>query len=200
MMRWILLNPGPVTLSPGVRAALAGPDLCHREEEFAALQDGLRRKLLAVHALDPAQWAAVLLTGSGTAAVEAMLASMVPATGRVLILENGVYGERMRRIAEAYGIDHDVITTAWGGALDLDAVHKALGGGTYSARRRGASRTTTGRLNDLMTRSLRRARGADAGRRREPSVRRSSTSPAGPSRPVRLPPTSACTGCQGRRS
>jgi len=79
-MRTILLNPGPVTLSAGVRDALQGPDLCHREAEFAALQDGLRAKLLAVYGLPASAWAALLLTGSGTAAVEAMLASLCHGT------------------------------------------------------------------------------------------------------------------------
>ena len=41
----ILLNPGPVRLSARVRAALGAPDLCHREPEFAALQDRIRRQL-----------------------------------------------------------------------------------------------------------------------------------------------------------
>ena len=42
-----LLNPGPVTLTPRVRAALAGPDLCHREPEFFDMQDRIRQRLLA---------------------------------------------------------------------------------------------------------------------------------------------------------
>ncbi len=148
-MRPILLNPGPVTLSEGVRAALGGPDLCHREPEFAALQDGLREKLLAVYALPASDWAAILLTGSGTAAVEAMLASLVPADGRLLVIENGVYGERMRRIAEAHGIPCTAFSAGWGEAIDADALGTALNGGDYSHLAVVHHETTTGRLNDL---------------------------------------------------
>ena len=101
--RPILLNPGPVVLSERVRKALSRPDLCHREAEFSALQDQLRAGLLAVYQLDPADWAAVLLTGSGTAALEAMLTSLAPPSGRLLILANGVYGERLARIELASG-------------------------------------------------------------------------------------------------
>ena len=93
----ILLNPGPVNLSPGVRQSMAGPDLCHREPEFADLQDEVRQGLLSVYELPAREWSAVLLSGSGAAAVEAMLCSLVPPRGKVLILENGVYGERMTR-------------------------------------------------------------------------------------------------------
>ena len=102
----ILLNPGPVTLSPRVRAALMDPDLCHREPEFADLQDNIRARLLGVYGLLPADYAAVLFTGSGTAAVEAMLSSLIPQTGELLVLENGVYGERLTRIAEIHRIPH----------------------------------------------------------------------------------------------
>ena len=49
------------------------------------------------------------MTGSGTAAVEAMITSLIPEDGNVLILENGVYGERMSRIANVYGINHTLL-------------------------------------------------------------------------------------------
>ena len=55
--------------------------------------------------LDPAlQRQATAALIDGTAAVEAMITSMVPRDGRLLVVENGVYGERMSRIAETYGI------------------------------------------------------------------------------------------------
>ena len=94
----ILLNPGPVTLTERVRRSLVQPDLCHRESEFFALQDEARQRLLASYGLDPDVWAAVLMTGSGTAAVESMTAALIPANGRLLNLENGVYGDRIAQI------------------------------------------------------------------------------------------------------
>lgn len=148
-MRTILLNPGPVTLSDGVRNALGGPDLCHREPEFATLQDALRRKLLAVYDCDPKTWAAILLTGSGTAAVEAMLLSCVPADARVLVLENGVYGERMSRILAAGNIPHDIISAAWDAPINTEELEARLNGGGYSHVALVHHETTTGRLNAL---------------------------------------------------
>ncbi len=148
-MRTILLNPGPVTLSERVRAALLGPDLCHRESEFASLQDGLRRKLLEVYTLPPTHWAAALLTGSGTAAVEAMISSMVPRDARLLVVENGVYGERITRIAEVYGISTTRVATTWGERLDLDAIAQAVQANHPSHLAVVHHETTTGRLNEL---------------------------------------------------
>ena len=149
-MRTILLNPGPVSLSDRVRAAMLRPDLCHREVEFADLQDGLRAKLLAVYGLPATQWAAVLLTGSGTAAVEAMITSMVGTNDRVLIVENGVYGERISRIAAAHGIAHESVAARWGDALDIDAIADAVKRTkTFTHVAVVHHETTTGRLNDL---------------------------------------------------
>jgi len=73
----LLLNPGPVTLTERVRRSLLQPDLCHRESEFFDLQDEARARLLATHDLDPKEWTAVLMTASGTAAVESMVAALV---------------------------------------------------------------------------------------------------------------------------
>lgn len=146
----ILLNPGPVNLSPGVRAALGGPDLCHREPEFSALQDTIRNGLLEVYGMRPQEWAAVLIAGSGTSAVEAMITSVVPQDGGLLVIENGVYGERMTRMASVHGIPYRSVAHAWGAVIDLDAVKRALeekAGITHVAVVH--HETTTGRLNDL---------------------------------------------------
>jgi 2-aminoethylphosphonate-pyruvate transaminase len=149
----LLLNPGPVTLTERVRRSLLQPDLCHRESEFFDLQDEARRRLLSVHALDPGVWAAVLLTGSGTAAVESMVAAVVPANGRLLIIENGVYGERMAQICAQYGMAHERVIGEWMLPLDLEAIAARLDSGTEGKRITHLAvvhhETTTGRLNDL---------------------------------------------------
>ena len=120
-MRHILLNPGPVSISDGVRKAAVSDDLCHREPEYFALQDRVRSGLLDVYGLDPGEWTCVLLGGSGTTALEAMLSSLLPRDARLLVIENGVYGERISRIAEIHGV-------RWTGAL-LDGGHAAARSG-----------------------------------------------------------------------
>ena len=144
----LLLNPGPVTLSERVRQALMRPDLCHRETEFTQLQNSIREKLLHVYGLAPETWAAVLLTGSGTSAMEAMLGSIPAKNDQVLIIENGVYGERLSQIAEIYGIHYQRLHHEWGEAIDLPALAAQLTDDlSYVALIH--HETTTGRLNDL---------------------------------------------------
>lgn len=150
----LLLNPGPVTLTNRVRRSLLQPDLCHRESEFFDLQDEARRRLLAVYSLDPEQWTAVLMTGSGTAAVESMVASVVPEDGRLLILENGVYGERMAQMSALYRIAHERVIGSWMESPDLSAIDTCLeaasvGGEPFTHLAVVHHETTTGRLNDL---------------------------------------------------
>jgi 2-aminoethylphosphonate-pyruvate transaminase len=149
----LLLNPGPVTLSERVRRSLLQPDLCHRESEFFDLQDEARMRLLSTYELDGAEWAAVLMTASGTAAVESMVTALVPKGGRLLIVENGVYGERIAQICLQYGIDYERIVGDWLAAIDLDAVAARLDARPNNERFTHVAvvhhETTTGRLNDL---------------------------------------------------
>jgi 2-aminoethylphosphonate-pyruvate transaminase len=145
----ILLNPGPVTLSERVRRSLLNPDLCHREPEFFDLQEQLRTGLLGVQELDPALWIAVLMTGSGTAAVDSMMASLPQQDARVLVLENGVYGERITQMCAQYGIAHETLAGAWLAGPDLDALATRLARGAFTHLAAVHHETTTGRLTDL---------------------------------------------------
>lgn len=148
-MRAILLNPGPVSLSEGVRKAAVKTDLCHREPEFFQLQRRVRSRLLEVYQCDDKEWAAVLLGGSGTTALEAMLSSLLPRDARLLVIENGVYGERISRIAEIHGIEFDVVRHEWMDAIDFSRVEEALTNGAYTHVAAVHHETTTGRLNDM---------------------------------------------------
>jgi 2-aminoethylphosphonate-pyruvate transaminase len=147
---WLLLNPGPVTLSERVRQSLLQPDLCHRESEFFDLQEEIRARLLQIYGLDPQIWAAVLLTGSGTAAVEAMIASVLPPDSRLLVIENGVYGERISRMAQLHGIVTERLHHEWTAPIDLERVRERLGREPRISHVAAVHHeTTTGRLNAL---------------------------------------------------
>ncbi len=150
MARTILLNPGPVTLSDRVRQALVAEDQCHRETEFAQLTLDIRRRLLAVYPAAQAAFEAVLLTGSGTLAVESMLASLLPATGKTLAIVNGLYGQRIVAMLQAHGKPHVVVEQDWLAPLALDRIEQCLAA-DRDIRYVVAvhNETTSGRLNDL---------------------------------------------------
>ena len=147
--REILLNPGPVTLTERVRGALLRPDQCHREAEFAELVLRIRHQLEAVYDERPASHDASVVTGSGTCAVEAMVASLVPREGTALVAANGVYGERMAAMLSAQGKAHRLVRADWMEGIDVAGVRAALGVGRISAVLAVHHETTTGRLNQL---------------------------------------------------
>jgi 2-aminoethylphosphonate-pyruvate transaminase len=122
---YLLMNPGPVTLSPGVRRALASADLCHRDEDFSRVFESARRKLRRVYGASNSH-DVLLLNGSGTAAVESMVTNFVPRAGRLLVVRNGAFGERIADIARAYHIPIAEVAFAWGEPVDLARVQEAL--------------------------------------------------------------------------
>jgi 2-aminoethylphosphonate-pyruvate transaminase len=147
---WILLNPGPANTSRSVREALVMPDLCHREPEFFEMMRECRERLVRLS--DCAErFAAVLFTGSGTAAVEAAVCSAVPKDRTLLIVNNGVYGDRLARIARVHGIPAEV--------LAYDVTTPVVPADVEAALRRRPDvshvavvhhETTTGLLNPVM--------------------------------------------------
>lgn len=148
----ILLNPGPVTMTAKVRAALGAEDVCHREPEFRDLVGRVRTKITSIYEDTKTGYTAVLIGGSGTAAVETMLA-VIPSGGErasnSLVVANGVYGERMAAMLRAQGKKHEVVTSPWTSGMDLQAAEKAISSGSFGHVLAVHHETTTGRLNDI---------------------------------------------------
>lgn len=80
-------------------------DLGSRDREFIALVADVRRRLVALADADPAVYTAVPMQGSGTFAIESVIGSAIPPDGRLLVLVNGAYGERMVQIARRLSIE-----------------------------------------------------------------------------------------------
>ena len=75
--QYVLLNPGPAGTTCAVKEALVTPDLCHREPEFFAVMRHVRDEIADL-AGGGREWSTVIFSGSGTAAVEAAVGSVVP--------------------------------------------------------------------------------------------------------------------------
>jgi 2-aminoethylphosphonate-pyruvate transaminase len=114
----ILLNPGPTNVSQAVIDAASGPLFCHREPEYFTLQDEVRERLVRVMGLDPDVWTAVLIAGSGTSAMESMILAGVPEGKTLVVSDNGVYGDRIVKMAKAHGIPVTAVTQPWTEATD----------------------------------------------------------------------------------
>ena len=149
-MSYILLNPGPVNITHRVRSALLKPDLCHREHEFSQLLQNIREKLIKLLCNNSPQFTAVLFTGSGTAALEAAIANSVDDYHSLLIINNGVYGERIKNIAQAYGLRFVELSCDWSAKPSLSDIEHAINkDDSISAIAMVHHETTTGLLNPV---------------------------------------------------
>jgi 2-aminoethylphosphonate-pyruvate transaminase len=108
----LLFTPGPLTTSQTVKQAMLR-DAGSWHSDFNALVAGLRTRLLGLAGLAREQgWEALLLQGSGTYGVEAVFQTCVPPDGKVAVLANGAYGERMVQMLKHARIAHRVLRTA----------------------------------------------------------------------------------------
>ncbi len=123
--REILLNPGPATTTDSVKMAQVVPDICPREKEFGELMDSISKDLIKI-VNGNENYDCVLFGGSGTAGIEAVISSVVPTQKKLLVVNNGAYGERIVNIAKTYGISYSEQKEEWGDVPDLKKLEKKL--------------------------------------------------------------------------
>ena len=106
---YLLLTPGPLSTSPTVRAAM-DRDWCTWDDDYnVGVVTPIREQLVQLAtATEPEAYSCVLVQGSGTFAVEAMIGSVIPPEGKLLVLANGAYGDRLAQIAACLRIEHVV--------------------------------------------------------------------------------------------
>ena len=101
---YLLLTPGPLTTSPTVKEVMLN-DWCTWDDDYNNLIQDLRLRLLSIQKRDMSNYTTVLMQGSGTFVVESVIGSMMPQNGKLLILSNGAYGDRIATIAMMLNID-----------------------------------------------------------------------------------------------
>ncbi|MGD0640157.1 MAG: 2-aminoethylphosphonate--pyruvate transaminase [Roseiarcus sp.] len=120
----LLLTPGPLTTSKAVKQAMIH-DWGSRDAAFIALNRTVLERLPEiVHG--EGRYVTVPMQGSGTFAVEAMLTTFVPKAGKALVLINGAYGQRAKRILEIAGRAVETHETPEDTPPDLGAVERIL--------------------------------------------------------------------------
>jgi 2-aminoethylphosphonate-pyruvate transaminase len=146
----LLFTPGPLTTSLSVKEAMLH-DAGSWHFEFNALVATIRERLLALAGVSRAQgYEAVLLQGSGSFGVEAVFQTCIPANGRVAVLSNGAYGERMIQMLQYARIPHLALRSPEDTPSDPVALDRALAadpGITHVAAVH--CETTTGILNPI---------------------------------------------------
>ena len=118
-----LFTPGPTPLLPAAQFAMAAADIHHRTPEFRAL---FQKVLAQLKVFVGTKNDVLLLSSSGTGAMEASVSNLTSPGDRVLVLTAGKFGERWTGLAKAFGCQVDVHTAPYGETFDLVEVKKAL--------------------------------------------------------------------------
>ena len=124
--RYRLMCPGPVNVSQRVMEAMTGSEIGHREIEFSALLKNIRHNCLKNMNLPEDSYAMVVITGSGSAANEAVICSAIQPDDDVLSLATGEFGRRLGDISAIYNPKTVLHAQDWGTALDLVWVEQYL--------------------------------------------------------------------------
>ena len=118
-----LFTPGPTPLLPAAQFAMAAADIHHRTPEFRAL---FQRVLDQLKVFVGTQNDVLLLSSSGTGAMEASVSNLTSPGDRVLVLSAGKFGERWADLTKAFGCQVDLVKAPYGQTFDLAEVRAAL--------------------------------------------------------------------------
>jgi len=99
-----LFTPGPLTTSRTVKQSMLC-DMGSRDVEFIQMVKEIRKRLVQLGGCSEEKYTSIIMQGSGTFGVESVLSSIIPANGKLLVLVNGAYGERMVQIAQMHHIN-----------------------------------------------------------------------------------------------
>lgn len=126
MKKLLLFTPGPVNIARNVREAICKKDICHRESDFEYLLQSIEGKLLQLFEIkQTSNYQAVVITGSGTAANESILSSVV-GDKNILIVSNGEFGDRLFSTSKIHNKNTFLLEFQWGKRLDLKTIEDHL--------------------------------------------------------------------------
>ncbi len=149
MEQQLLFTPGPVNLAKNVREAIGQSDICHREVDFNGLLHRIENKLLKLFQVKTAlAYRAVVITGSGTAANEAIISSVV-GDKNILILSNGEFGGRLHSISQIHNKNTFLLEFDWGQAFDLEIIERYFNHHSIDVVAMVHHETSSGMLNSI---------------------------------------------------
>ncbi len=119
----LLLTPGPLTTKSSVKHAML-TDHCTWDDEYKAITTSVLNDITQISAND--DYATVLLQGSGSYAVEAMINCLCRSNDKILFLVNGEYGKRMLSIADNSRRDYAQILFSASSPIDIQVVEQKL--------------------------------------------------------------------------
>ena len=124
-MKTMLFSPGPVMVEEEVRQSLLHYDICHRSPEFEELFVAIQGKILKLFNADDSYYS-VIVSGSGTSANETCLSSVFAEGDEALLINNGVFGDRLLEILTKYNVPTTNYQPGWANLPNMDEVEEIL--------------------------------------------------------------------------
>jgi alanine-glyoxylate transaminase/serine-glyoxylate transaminase/serine-pyruvate transaminase len=144
----LLLGPGPSPVSARVMRALTAPVVSHLDPEMMLILDDVRRRLDWIFGAGSGAFS-LLVSGTGTAGVEAAVANLTTPRRRVLVIVTGYFGDRLAQMFERYGGTVNRLDVEWGRACDPAAVQQALAAAQADIVAVVHAETSTGVVNPV---------------------------------------------------
>jgi alanine-glyoxylate transaminase/serine-glyoxylate transaminase/serine-pyruvate transaminase len=120
----VLLGPGPSDVPPRVLAAMGAPTIGHLDPEYLRVMDETRQMLRELFRTKNEFTLAV--SGTGSAGMEAAVVNVIEPGDEMIVCVNGVFGTRMRDVAQRAGATVHSIEAEWGHIIEPAAVRDAL--------------------------------------------------------------------------
>jgi 2-aminoethylphosphonate-pyruvate transaminase len=145
----LLFCPGPVNTAANVKDALISYEIGHREKEFEAIFKQLQNKILkAFEIKNRKAYTPVVVTGSGSAANEAVISSIV-AKKKILVLSNGEFGDRLIAMSALHNKHTYSVKFAWGETMNIAEIEKAIIKHKIEVIAMTHHETCTGKINPI---------------------------------------------------
>jgi alanine-glyoxylate transaminase/serine-glyoxylate transaminase/serine-pyruvate transaminase len=112
----MLMGPGPSDVNPRVLEAMARPTVGHLDPQFLTILNGIRDQLQAV--FQTRNKLTLAVSGTGSAGMETCVVNLIEPGDRMLVCVNGVFGQRMKDVAERAGARVTTTQVPWGRVFD----------------------------------------------------------------------------------
>ncbi len=145
-MRELFMQPGPTEVAASVIQAMCRPAISHGDSRFHEVQDSASERVARIIGT---QGQVVLLNASGRGGIEAAVSTALEPGDRILIINNGVFGNMLREISRRCGLDVIEHKSPQGKVLDLDQIEKDAGAPGLKALAVVHSETSSGVLNPI---------------------------------------------------
>jgi alanine-glyoxylate transaminase/serine-glyoxylate transaminase/serine-pyruvate transaminase len=143
----ILLGPGPSSVHPRVYQAMSAPVIGHLDPQFIEIMED--NKILLRKTFQTQNWLTIPMSGTGSAGMETCLVNMVEPGDKVLICINGVFGQRMKDVAERCGAQVTTVEAPMGQAIPPEKVKATLDKEAFKLVGIVHAETSTGVLQPL---------------------------------------------------